>query len=118
MKKITKQDIIDHLTMDHGLHRSSAIRAVEGIINIVSNALAAGSQVSLRGFGTIKVVEIPEKVARDINTGTPLTVPAHRTARLILSTKMKHRMNSDGQEDNISDYPKLPSSKSSTSHTL
>lgn len=102
MKKFTKQDIIDRLTMSHGLHRSSAIRAVEGVIKIVSDALVSGNPVSIRGFGTIKIVHIPEKVARDINTGTPLTVPAHRTARLLLSNNLKHRMNSTEHTINTS----------------
>lgn len=54
---MTKQDIIDHLTNNCGLHRSSAIRAVEGVINSISDALARGEAVTLRGFATIKPVE-------------------------------------------------------------
>lgn len=93
MKKTTKQDIIDHLTSRCGLHRSSAIRAVEGVIDLISDSLCQGRSVSLRGLGSIKVIQIPEKIARDINTGTPITVPEHFTARLVLSTRLKQRMN-------------------------
>lgn len=90
---MTKQDIIDHLTLDCGLHRSSAIRAVEGVINSISGALARGEAVTLRGFATIKSVDVAEKVGRNIATGTPVVIPAHRSVRLILSKELKEKLN-------------------------
>lgn len=91
---MTKQDIIDHLTNDCGLHRSSAIRAVEGVIICISGALARGEAVTLRGFATIKPVDVAEKVGRNIATGTQLVIPAHRSVRLILSKELKDKLNS------------------------
>ena len=89
---MTKQDIIDHLTNDCGLHRSSAIRAVEGVINSISDALARGEAVTLRGFATIKPVEKAEKIGRNMNT--PVVIPAHRSAKLVLSKELKEKLNS------------------------
>jgi len=91
---MTKQDIIDHLTNDCGLHRSSAIRAVEGVINAISDSLARGEAVTLRGFATIKPVEKAEKIGRNISTDTPVVIAAHRSAKLVLSKELKDKLNS------------------------
>lgn len=91
---MTKQDIIDHLTNDCGLHRSSAIRAVDGVINSISDALVRGEAVTLRGFATFKTVDVAEKKGRNINTNATVIIPAHRTAKLVLSKEFKDKLNS------------------------
>lgn len=91
---MTKQDIIDHLTNDCGLHRSSAIRAVEGVIGAISDSLARGEAVTLRGFATIKPVEKAEKIGRDIGADKPMVIPAQRSAKLVLSKELKEKLNS------------------------
>lgn len=90
---MTKQDIIEHLTNNCGLHRSSAIRAVDGVINAISDALARGEAVTLRGFASIKPVDKAEKIGRNMNNGTPIVIPAHRSAKLILSQELKEKLN-------------------------
>lgn len=91
---MTKQDIIDHLTNNCGLHRSSAIRAVEGIISTISDSLARGEAVTLRGFATIKPVIKAEKIGRDIGANKPMVIPAQRSAKLVLSQELKDKLNS------------------------
>ena len=91
---MTKQDIIDHLTNDCGLHRSSAIRAVEGVINSISDALARGESVTLRGFATIKPVKVARKIGRNISAGSTIVIPAHRSVKLVLSKELKDKLNS------------------------
>lgn len=91
---MTKQDIIDHLTYDCGLHRSSAIRAIEGVLGAISDSLARGEAVTLRGFATIKPVELAEKIGRNISADKPMVIPAHRSAKLVLSKELKEKLNS------------------------
>lgn len=91
---MTKQDIIDHLTNDCGLHRSSAIRAVDGVINSISDALARGESVTLRGFATIKPVNVASKIGRNISAGTTIVIPAYRSVKLVLSKELKDKLNS------------------------
>lgn len=90
---MTKQDIIDHLTYDCGLHRSSAINAVEGIIDAITDSLTRGEAVTLRGFATIKPIDVAEKIGRNITTDTPVVIPAHRSAKLVLSKDLKEKLN-------------------------
>lgn len=90
---MTKQDIIDHLTNDCGLHRSSAIRAVDGVINSISDTLTRGEAVTLRGFATIKPVNVARKIGRNISAGSTIVIPAQRTVRIKISKQLKNRMN-------------------------
>lgn len=89
---MTKQDIIDHLTNDCGLHRSSAIRAVEGVIGAISDSLVRGEAVTLRGFATIKPINVGERIGRNLSAGTPVIIPAHRSAKLVLSRELKEKL--------------------------
>lgn len=91
---MTKQDIIDYLTNDCGLHRASAIRAVDGVINAISSALAHQQAVTLRGFGTLKPIDKAEKIGRNIKTDQPIVIPAHRSVKLIVSKELKALLNS------------------------
>ena len=90
---MTKQDIIDHLTYDCGLLRSSAVRAVEGVINSITDSLVRGEAVTLRGFATIKPFDKAQKIGRDMNSDTPVIIPAHRTVKMVLSKELKSKLN-------------------------
>lgn len=91
---MTKQDIIEHLTHDCGLLRSSAITAVNGVIEAITNSLKSGEDVTLRGFATLKVKNVAEKIGRNIGANTPIKIPAHKTVKLVLSQELKTTLNS------------------------
>lgn len=91
---MTKQDIVDHLTSKCGLHRSSAIAAVNGILEAITNSLKGGEDVTLRGFATFKVKNVAEKIGRNIGANTPVKIPAHKTVKLVLSNELKNNLNS------------------------
>lgn len=88
----TKQDIVEHLAK-RNIDRSTAMRAIEGIIEALTLSFINGESVSLRGLATFKVKEVAEKVGRNISAGTAITIPAHKTVKLILSKELKNLMN-------------------------
>lgn len=89
----TKQTLVEHLTHNCGLHRASAIQAVEGIIAKISECLINGDDVQIRGFGTFKNVELPERSSFNLTTGVMSTIPAHRNVRLKVSKELKQLIN-------------------------
>jgi DNA-binding protein HU-beta len=89
----TKQTLVEHLTHNCGLHRASAIQAVEGIIAKISESLTNGEDVSLRGFGTFRTYEVPERNGRNVRTGAPITIPAHTTVRFRPGAELKNKLN-------------------------
>lgn len=91
---MTKNDIaVELCNRIPDLPKSTALHAVEGVAEILSDAFVRGDNVYLRGFGTFEVKVTKEKKARNINAGTIVVVPAGRTVKLKISQQLKNRMN-------------------------
>lgn len=86
---MTKEQIIDKLTLEHGLHRSSAIKAVNGFISIVKDSISAGEAVNLRGLGSFKVIEVAERFGRDLNKNEQIIIPAHKAVKFVAGKDLK-----------------------------
>ena len=82
---MTRKDIVDHVVDNTTLSRSQAIEATEAVVGAICKSLRTGESVFIRGFATIKVVTTAPKIARNISTGTTVTVPAKKSAKLVLS---------------------------------
>ncbi len=85
---MTKADLVNKL-VERGMARSTAMEAVEGVVDSLAEALISGETITLRGLGTFKVRVAKEKIARNISAGSAITVPAHKTVKLIISKKIK-----------------------------
>lgn len=72
MKKV---DLTQELAVSEKLHLSTAVKAVDGIIRILKEALVKGEEVTLRGFGTFAVVDVKE---RPVSTSKPRRLPLSR----------------------------------------
>lgn len=90
MRKI---EIVEQLVSTTTLTKSQAGEAVEGVFNALSHALTHGESIYVRGFATFKACTSKQKNARDIRRGTIVTVPARKTAKLIISKQLKNQMN-------------------------
>ncbi len=85
---MTKADLVEKL-VDRGMSRSTAMEAVDGVVETMAETLSSGESITLRGLGTFKVRMSKAKTARNIAAGTSLTVPSHKSVKLILSKKIK-----------------------------
>ena len=52
---MTKNDLAREVSVSEKLHLSTAVKAVDGIIRVIKEALAKGEEVTLRGFGTLSL---------------------------------------------------------------
>jgi nucleoid DNA-binding protein len=95
---MTKQEIVHELVKRTDLTTSQAIHAVEGVINIIADALTKNEPIMLRGFGTIKTVQRAAKPARNINTGTTMMLPPRKQIKFIAYNQLQERIN---RNDNI-----------------
>lgn len=68
-------------------------RAARGMLNLVLDEISAslkkGQSVVLTGFGSFSVKKRKKRVIHNINTGQPLTVPAHKSAVFEVGEKLK-----------------------------
>lgn len=90
---MTKNDIVKAVCENCEVPKSTAIHAVDCMMQVLSDALVNGDNVYLRGFGTFVVKTTKEKKARNISKGTVVIVPAQRTVKFKLSKQLKKRIN-------------------------
>ncbi len=91
---MTKNDIaVELCNRISDLPKSTALHVVEGMTDILADAFSRGDNLYLRGFGTFEVKTTKEKKARNINAGTTVVIPAHRTVKFKISNQLKTRMN-------------------------
>lgn len=93
---MTRKEIAKELANRSNLTPSQAVQAVEGIIDIITDALAKDEPILLRGFGTIKTVQRAARPVRNISKGTTMMLPASKQAKFIAYNELKERLNHHG----------------------
>lgn len=72
---------------------STAFKTVDGMLRIITETLAKGESIQLRGFGSFVVVNKSERKVNDIKTGKSITVPAHNSVRFKPSKETVTKLN-------------------------
>ena len=75
---MTKVELIAAVAADAGLTKKDAEKAVNSVVNAITEALKQGDKVSLVGFGTFEVRERPERKGRNPQTKQEITIPASK----------------------------------------
>lgn len=74
---------------------STAFKTVDGALRIIAETLAKGESVKLRGFGAFTVVNRTERVLKNIRTGKPVIIPAHKSVRFKPSKEIVTKVNNE-----------------------
>ena len=72
---MTKAEIVEDIAAKTGLTKKEIAEAVDQFLKTVSDALAEGKHLEIRGFGTFKVRRRKTRMARNPRTGDPVKVP-------------------------------------------
>lgn len=75
---MTKLEIARELAERKDMPLSDAIKAVDGLIDIMKDAFKNGRNVYLRGLGSFVIKERKEKTGRNPRTGEVIIIPAHK----------------------------------------
>lgn len=101
---MTKSELIQHLA-DHNPHLY--IRDIEKIVNTffdeITDALARGDRVELRGFGAFSVKERESRTGRNPRTGESVKVDAKRLPFFKTGKALREAMNEDNPQINDKD---------------
>ena len=85
-KTMTKRMIANEVARRVGITQSAAFEAVKAMLGTISDTLAAGGHIELRGFGIFEVVTRCQRVGRNPNNpsrAAPQRIyPPRRPARL------------------------------------
>ena len=75
---MTKSDLIAAVATKVGSSKKDSEKAVNAVIESITEALANGESVQLVGFGTFEVRERPARNGRNPQTGAEITIPASK----------------------------------------
>ncbi|WP_257279690.1 nucleoid-associated protein HU-beta [Endozoicomonas sp. ONNA1] len=91
---MNKSELIEAIAASADLPKAAAGRALDAIINSVTNALKDGEQVVLVGFGTFAVKERAARTGRNPQTGEPIEIAASKIPSFKAGKALKDAVNS------------------------
>jgi DNA-binding protein HU-beta len=90
---MSKKDLIDAVARDTELTKEKAGVAVEAMIKHIQSTMKDGAEVRLPGFGTFKVTDRAERMARNPQTGQPMKLAAAKVPKFQASKALKELLN-------------------------
>lgn len=77
MGKLTIQDIAKVLSDRKGLSKNDASNFVNGMFDIIQQALERDMVVKVKGFGTFKIIDVDPRESVNVNTGERVLIEGH-----------------------------------------
>jgi DNA-binding protein HU-beta len=90
---MNKGELIEAVASSANLSRADATKAVDAILDSVTNTLAKGSAVSLVGFGTFSVKSRAARMGRNPRTGESIQIPASNVPGFKAGKALKDAVN-------------------------
>ena len=90
---MTKNELAEQIARRNGLPASQARQLVETTIDVISDELAAGGEVSLAGFGKFSVSHRAARMGRTPSTGQTIQIAASKAAKFSAASALKKRLN-------------------------
>ena len=90
---MNKTELIEKISEGAELSKASAGRALDSLIQAVTDELAAGGNVSLVGFGTYKVAKRKARIGRNPRTGEQIQIAASQKVKFLPAKALKEIFN-------------------------
>jgi integration host factor subunit beta len=91
-ENMNKADLVNALKNQNGFTRQQAEKIVDIFFNTMSEALANGERVEIRGFGSIFVKDYKSYTGRNPKTGEPVVVKPKRLPFFRCGKELKERV--------------------------
>jgi integration host factor subunit alpha len=92
MNTLTRADLAEAINRKLGLSRSESLNMVEAILDHLCNAMAAGENVKISGFGTFLLRDKAQRVGRNPKTGVEVPITPRRVLTFRASQMLKDRI--------------------------
>lgn len=89
---MTRADLAETLHHQVGLSRADSARIVEQILKEMCEALSAGQNVKISGFGTFVLRDKGERIGRNPKTGVEVPIAPRRVLTFRASQMMRDRI--------------------------
>lgn len=90
---MNKTELIDAIATAADLPKASAGRALDAMLDSITNELKMGEQVALVGFGTFSVKDRSARSGRNPQTGATIEIKASRVAGFKPGKGLKDALN-------------------------
>ena len=91
---MNKNELVANVAEASGLSKADAGRAVDGVIEAITNALKSGGDVRIVGFGTFSVANRKATTGRNPRTGEPIEIKASKMPKFKPGSPLKDAVNS------------------------
>lgn len=85
--------LADAIAAEHDMSKAQAKAVVESVLKAITDAAAAGTEVSLPGFGKFKVQDRPAREGRNPRTGETMEIAASRKLSFQPSKAVRDALN-------------------------
>lgn len=94
---MNKAELIDAIAAAADINKSDAARALDAVIDTITDVLRRGDQVSLVGFGTFSVKHRAQREGRNPQTGERITIKSSHVPGFKAGKALKDALNSTGK---------------------
>ena len=90
---MNKSELIEAIAASADIPKASAARALDAMVDTVTDSLKKGDSVSLVGFGTFQVKERAARTGRNPQTGEPIEISAAKVPSFKAGKALKDSVN-------------------------
>ena len=90
---MNKQDLIDSVADQGGFTKADANKAVDAVVDAITDALKRGDDVRLVGFGTFSVSQRKASTGRNPRTGETMAIKASSQPKFKAGKALKDAVN-------------------------
>ena len=91
---MNKTDLRDAIAQHADVSNAQADKAVEAVINAITDAVAKGDKVSIAGFGTFEARQRSARTGRNPQTGETMEIAASKAPAFKAGAAFKNAVNS------------------------
>ena len=90
---MNKSALIEQIAKRSELPITQSRRALDAVLETITEALSNGDRVQLVGFGTFKVTDRKSREGRNPKTGEVIQIPASKTPSFTAGAELKKSVN-------------------------
>ena len=90
---MNKSEFVDAVAQNADIPKATATKAVDAMVDVISDALKRGQQVSLVGFGTFLTRDREARQGRNPRTGETIFIKASRVPSFKAGKGLKDAVN-------------------------
>ena len=90
---MNKNDLVNQVSDNTGLSKSDSAKAVDSVLDTITDTLKSGGDVRLVGFGTFLVSKRKATTGRNPQTGAAINIPAANVPKFRQGKALKESLN-------------------------